>query len=124
MIKFKQFRRLYEEALEQPDVDMYVAERGWQSWMNEYAGNPDDETAIIKDNKVNKVVEILYAVHDLHENAINKLVAMTGLTQFEFARRYGIPLRTVENWCSDTRKAPVYVNAMLAFIVFFEEGVI
>ncbi len=27
---------LYKEALEYSDIDMYITERGWQDWMDNY----------------------------------------------------------------------------------------
>lgn len=35
------------------------------------------------------------------------------LTQAAFARRFGIPLRTVESWCRGLRTPPPYVLRLL-----------
>lgn len=42
------------------------------------------------------------------------LLAMLGLTQSECARRFGIPLRTVQSWALGERQCPAYVRRMMA----------
>lgn len=46
------------------------------------------------------------------------LLAALGLTQTECSRRYEIPLRTIQNWCSGSpdahREPPPYVKLMMA----------
>ena len=54
-MKFELFSRLYDEAMQYKDADMFVAERGWQDWMDEYASRSD----------ANAVSDILFAIHDL-----------------------------------------------------------
>ena len=46
-----------------------------------------------------------------------KIVAQTGLSLAKFADRYGIPLRSVENWSGGQRTAPGYVIKLLARVV-------
>lgn len=41
----------------------------------------------------------------------------TGLSRAEFSRRYGIPLRTLENWDAGTATPPEYVLALLEKVV-------
>lgn len=48
---------------------------------------------------------------------VKALRAMLGLSQVKFAKRYGIPRRTVENWESGATIPPDYVLAMLERIV-------
>ena len=48
---------------------------------------------------------------------IKEIRQYTGLTQAEFARRYGIPKRTVENWEAGTRACPEYTVRLLAYAV-------
>lgn len=43
-----------------------------------------------------------------------KAIAQTaGLNQRELARRFDIPYRSVENWCSGTNQCPPYVKKMM-----------
>ena len=39
----------------------------------------------------------------------------SGLTQKEFSRIFNIPLRTIENWESGTRRPPDYVYNLIMF---------
>lgn len=45
--------------------------------------------------------------------SIRELRAQLGITQGEFAARYNIPYRTVQNWESGVRKPPVYIMELL-----------
>lgn len=44
---------------------------------------------------------------------IRELRTRLGITQTEFAARYGIPFRTVQNWESEIRKPPEYILKLL-----------
>ncbi|MBQ3405672.1 MAG: helix-turn-helix domain-containing protein [Lachnospiraceae bacterium] len=44
---------------------------------------------------------------------IEEIRAMTGLSQGKFANRYGIPVRTLQNWEIGERKPPDYVLRLL-----------
>lgn len=49
---------------------------------------------------------------DIHE--MRKLL---GDTQSEFATRYNIPFRTIQNWETGARKPPTYVSTILEYLV-------
>ena len=57
--------------------------------------------------------EKLSSIWDLAHLSMRELVACTGLSQTAFAKRTGIPLRTVQNWCASTRDCPAYVRFLL-----------
>lgn len=44
---------------------------------------------------------------------IRELCEKYKISQSGLARRFGIPLRTVQNWCTGQRKAPEYVVSMI-----------
>lgn len=46
-------------------------------------------------------------------NEIKAIRKKTGLTQAEFAKRYNIPKRTVENWETEVTVPPRYVVELL-----------
>lgn len=46
-------------------------------------------------------------------NELKAIRKKTGLTQAEFAKRYGIPKRTVENWETEVTVPPRYVVELL-----------
>lgn len=57
--------------------------------------------------------EKLSSIWDLAHLSMRELVSRTGLSQTAFAKRTGIPLRTVQNWCAGTRDCPAYVRFLL-----------
>ena len=48
---------------------------------------------------------------------IKRIRAASGLSQAAFAKAYGIPRRTIENWESGANTAPEYVVKLLAYAV-------
>lgn len=53
---------------------------------------------------------------------IKDLRARTGLTQLEFAEKFGIPKRTLENWEQGKNKCPEYTLNLLEIAIAAEEG--
>lgn len=51
---------------------------------------------------------------------VRELCREHGLTQRALADRFGIPIRTVEQWCTGKRKCPEYVVQMMAYILQLE----
>lgn len=49
--------------------------------------------------------------------SIREICEGYGLSQTELAKRFGIPLRTVQNWHSGVRIPPPYVVAMIERIL-------
>ena len=45
---------------------------------------------------------------------VREIVQHTGLSQTDFAYRFAIPLRSVQNWVSGSRDCPPYTRLMLA----------
>ena len=72
---------------------------------------PDDASDCV-DLEAEK--ERLSSLWDLAHLSMRELVARTSLSQTSFAKRTGIPLRTVQNWCAGTRDCPAYVRFLLA----------
>lgn len=44
---------------------------------------------------------------------VREICAAAKLTQAALAARFGIPKRTVENWCSGANKCPDYTRRMM-----------
>ena len=53
--------------------------------------------------------------------SIKELCSKYGLKQIELARRFGIPLRTVQDWYSDKRTPPDYVVSMIIRLLELEK---
>ena len=54
---------------------------------------------------------------------IKEIRELTGLSQTKFGERYGIPMRTVQDWEAGRRVPPCYVLALLERVVKEDEGV-
>lgn len=50
-------------------------------------------------------------------DTLRELCSKYGYTQTEIAKRFGIPLRTVQHWAEGTRKPPQYVLDMMEEIL-------
>lgn len=55
----------------------------------------------------------VYYICEVIVMSIRELRTQLGITQTEFAARYGIPFRTVQNWESEIRKPPEYILKLL-----------
>ena len=104
---YTDFRGVWYSALEytRDQRDLYIAERGWQTWMEEYG---DDTAAIIC---------TLDNIYDMAHVGCKAIRGVTGMTQSAFSAAYGIPARSIENWESGSRAAPTYTLMMLGFAV-------
>ncbi|MGT2930195.1 hypothetical protein ACVR1G_08220 [Streptococcus dentasini] len=101
-MKFKLFKQLYSEALEEGiTLELYIAERGWQKWMDDY--NPQE------------VADMLTKIYTL---ANNSLKDTRNMSRAEFSREYSIPIRTLEDWDLGKRIPPVYIKLLLDFAQF------
>jgi hypothetical protein len=56
----------------------------------------------------------LSTIWDLAHLPMRELVVRTSLSQTTFAKRAGIPRRTVQDWCCEKRACPAYVRFLLA----------
>lgn len=105
---YNDFQAIWLSALEytHDQHDLYIAERGWQTWMDEYG---DDTQAIID------TLDVIYA---MAHGGVKSVRAETGLSQAKFAMGYGIPRRTLEDWERGINDIAPYVLRTLAFAVF------
>ena len=51
---------------------------------------------------------------------IREILEITGMTQVALAKRFDIPLRTVQNWATGQRECPVYIRKMIIEILRLE----
>lgn len=100
-MKFELFKELYDEALEIASLELYIAERGWQDWMEDYA--PD---------------EVVTLLNRIYQFANSPLKDTREMSRAEFSRRYEIPLRTLQDWDLGNRSAPEYVKLLIDFAQF------
>lgn len=72
---------------------------------------PDDANGCVD---LDAEKERLSTIWELSHLSMRELVDRTGLSQTAFAKRAGIPLRTVQDWCCEKRACPAYVRFLLA----------
>lgn len=104
-MKFSTFIRLYEEA-KRANFEMFVAERGWQSWMDPYDPN--------------EIVDILSRIYHLANTPVDEIRKENGWSRPAMSRMYHIPVRTLESWAAGKRETQPYVDALLAYALFNE----
>lgn len=92
------FSALFSAALKTDDRDEYISE--WK----------DSADAEVPNQRISD----LGALWDVAHASIREIRAYTGLTRTNFALRYLIPYRTVENWERGDSQCPDYVRLLLA----------
>lgn len=101
-MKFDLFKQLYSEALEENlTQELFLAERGWQEWMEEY--------------EPQEIADILTKIYTLANNPIKDT---RSVSRAEFARQYNIPARTLQDWDLGNRTPPIYVKMLIDFAQF------
>lgn len=107
-MKFEDFRNLYGVAVKFNDDERFIAELGWQEWMN--------------DNVLDCAVSMMRDIFKLSRAAydIKKLREINNLNRGEMSRKFLIPIRTLENWDSGVRVPAEYVYMLIAFTFFNE----
>ena len=101
---YKLFLSLYSEALGYADADMYVAERGWQEWMNEYPSE--------------KLGSLLQNIFFLANSDLKTIREKYGYSRAAFSRLFNIPIRSLEDWDAGRRKMPDYVKELICYALF------
>ena len=108
-MKYNLFATLFNEAREYENFDMFLGERGWQDWMDDYT-NSDD---------IVSVMEEIYALGKKSTAEIvkdyKKMCSHSALGECE------IPYRTLQNWALGTREPAPYVIALIAYAIFESE---
>lgn len=51
---------------------------------------------------------------------VKEMRTRLGITQSEFAEKYNIPIRTIQNWECGSRECPQYVLELLEFKVMYD----
>lgn len=104
---YSDFILLFREALDAKSYDMFVAECG-----TSIIFDPDPDAEIGPD--FDKVVSDLTNIWEISHMSIADVISASGLSQTAFARRFLIPLRTVQAWALGERECPIYTKLMIA----------
>jgi len=112
-MKFELFSKLYQEAAEYADTDMYIGERGWQDWMEEYGDEENSE----------KIVEILKVIYSLQKMNLREMREANDMTiRAKFCEVYMLKLRTVEDWEAGKSPVPESTKMLVAYSFFAGRG--
>lgn len=107
----KTFKLLFDEALRAENRETYVSDRALSSVWN------DAEDSEIPAERIDQLGQLWDVAH----MSVSEIRAASGLNRVNFAARYGIPLRTVENWEtaaeSNSHTCPPYTRLLLAMAV-------
>lgn len=98
------FSALFSAALKTDDRDEYISDLALSSELGDAAD------AEVPDQRISA----LGALWDVAHASVREIRAYTGLTRTNFALRYLIPYRTVENWERGDSQCPDYVRLLLA----------
>ena len=105
-IKANRFREIVMSAQEEPDLQHFLVAYGLPLWISEEVTDSEDEA-----------VEMISTIYRVANMTPRKLIVAAGLNQSTFSRRFGIPLRTVQEWCEGRRTMPGYLKFMAAEIL-------
>lgn len=98
------FSILWAEALTTSDRDAYVSDWALSSI---WADAPEAE--ISQDR-----IDYLGRLWDVAHMGVREICKASKLSQVALSQRFGIPYRTIQNWCGDVNKCPDYVRLMMA----------
>ncbi|MBO0423876.1 helix-turn-helix domain-containing protein [Enterococcus plantarum] len=106
-MKYDLFATLYAEAQEYSNVEMYIAERGWQEWMDNY---PSEQLG-----------NILTSIYELATTSLKEIRESRKISRAAFSRVYNIPVRTLEDWDTEKRKITDYNKMLIAYTFFMND---
>lgn len=98
-----QYRTAIAEVASYTDRDDYISDLTLSTiW-----GDP--EGADIPATRIEKLGQIW----DASRRTVKEIAAAAGLSCRKLAERFGVPYRTVENWCGGTNACPLYTRLMM-----------
>ena len=85
MLSYELFRRMFAEAEDYTDLELFIGERGWQEWMQPFFNENDRD--------MNKVVLILEEIYKLSKMTIKEMRETAYRSRADFARNTFPPIR-------------------------------
>ncbi|MBO0474841.1 hypothetical protein JZO86_14150 [Enterococcus ureasiticus] len=107
-MKYELFIKLYKEALEYDSEEIYIAERGWQEWMDQV-------------EEVERISFILKRVFYYASHSFRVVREGRKLSRAKFSRTYEIPLRTVEAWEYGETKMSNYDKLFVCYTFLMDD---
>lgn len=102
-MKFDIFKRLYSEAREYDDLSMYLSERGWQEWMDEYTD-------------VNDITAVLTDIYTLSNGGVDDFCNVSRMQMTALANMVCVKYRTIQRWKKDS-EIPERDKLLIAFAI-------
>ncbi len=96
------FLKLYHDAQDQPNPELYIGEYGYPDYFDEISSDPDE------------IIAKLTEIHRLAYMSMAEVIDASGLGKSKFARYFDIPLHTIQNWAYGARPCPEYIKLMTA----------
>lgn len=100
-MKDELFSKLWNDALDQPSEELYIAEYGYPDWFEEIGGNAYE------------VVKTLKNIYTAAHMPFKDIIAKSGLSRADFCRRYCLTKSTVDKWASGDRNCPDYYRLLI-----------
>ena len=101
---FSVFSTLYREAMNEPDIDMFIGSVGFP----EYLGSVSGEDAYL----------ILATIHTFANGSFRDIRDAIGASQAGMIAMLGIPARTCGNWETGVNTPPPYVKFLISWAAF------
>lgn len=98
-----QFIFAWREAMTFTDRDAFVSELALSS-----AFPAPEDGSIDQD-----LIDHLGSIWDAAHRSVRQIAADAGLSSRKLAERFGIPYRTMENWCGGQNNCPEYTRLMI-----------
>lgn len=96
MMSDELFYNAWQNALKEDEIDIFLKKQ-------------EEKIAFYND----EIDKELRAIHRIAHTDIKAIIKASGLNRTTFAQRYGIPLNTVNKWCSGARKCNDYIRLLL-----------
>lgn len=103
-ITYDTFLILYKQAKMYDDIDLYVADRGWQDWWMDDIGDIDEITSI------------LYKIYDFRFATVKDLREALHISQARFATLFDTSNRNVERWESGDRAINKSLISLMTYV--------
>ena len=99
----KQYHLCVSESIKYTDRDAYISDLALSSI---WGDGPEAEIPAER-------IDQLGSIFDAANRSVSEIAKAAGLSQRKLAERFGIPYRTMENWCAGTNKCPDYARLMM-----------
>lgn len=109
-MQLDQIALLIAEAPSYTDRDAYISDLSLSSIWGDGEDDPIPPERI----------DLIGRVYDALHCTLPELLSLFDLSQTDFALRFDIPLRSVQDWCAGRRRTPPYLLPMAAKLLLLD----